>query len=686
MLQFPTLLELVTLPGPSLDISDTLARANDLMLHAHADRAVVLRAGKPAGVLTLVELQAACRRGADPSTPLEALHLTPVPSLPGRADWQEAVHCLADPDSRGMLLVMDDAGAVQGILTGQDFCHRLGIPYTTEVFSLLDALRDAEIRLDAVFDTRHLLLGLLDREGCLLDANETALRVIGARLDEVLGLPFWETPWWRHDPNLQNQVHDAVIMARKGLASGFKASHLAVNGEMLQIDFTLRPIRDQSGQVLYLLPEGLDITERCRTKSALLASQAHYRTLLNATPVGVVEIDAGGRCVYVNHKFSDITGIARAQALEGGWLASLHPDDRGKVLQALLQSRSNARVSSVECRCILPNGRLVWLVCQIAPMKMSTGLVSGVILTLIDITEHKELETRLRLAASIFDACSEGILVVDAQNRIVSVNPAFTALLGYEADEIIGHDPGELGSARNAPSLYRSLWQAVEEQGHWQGEIWNCSKHGQDVALWMTVNTLRNRKGEVQWRFALFSDITERKRTDELIWRQANYDMLTGLPNRRLFRDRLQQEIKKATRHGQSLALFFIDLDHFKEINDTFGHDCGDQLLVEAGERIRNCLRETDTVARLGGDEFTAILPEMNDQARAIEVAMAITRTLAMPFIIEDQQACISASVGIAFYPQDAANDLVLLKAADRAMYAAKAKGRNRFSMVEDQE
>lgn len=683
MLQFPSLLELAHPPVPSLDVSDTLADASALLAQTHVERLVVLDGQKPVGILTSSNMLNAWQQGMDPTVRVGQLGLLALPALPAGADWQAALHCLVE-SSQGILLVTDANGSAQGILTEEDFCRRLGIRHLVGARMILQALHDAELKFNAVFDSSLIFLGMLDPDGRVLDANQAALNVIGATLADVQGHYFWETLWWQHDAALQAQIREAVILAQQGLASGFPATHLAVCGEMLEVDFTLRPVRDQAGEVRYLLPEWLDISDRCRIEGSLQNCQGHYRTLLNATSVGVLEMDARGRCVYTNHKFTDIAGIGASDALDDGWWHHIHPDDLAKVRQARSQSLSYGVVSSVEYRYVWPDGKQVWTISQIAPMRLPGGGISGLLMTLIDTTERKELETRLRLAASIFEACSEGILVVDAQNRIISVNPAFTALLGYEAEDVIGHDPSELGSARNAPSLYRSLWQAVEEHGHWEGEIWNCCKDGQEIALWMTVNTLRNHKGEVQWRFALFSDITERKRSDELIWRQANYDMLTGLPNRRLFRDRLQHEIKKAARAGQNLALFFIDLDHFKEVNDAFGHDCGDLLLIEAGERIRSCLRETDTVARLGGDEFTAILADMRDRERAVSVAMAITRILAMPFMIEGQDTFISASVGIAFYPQDAENDLLLLKQADRAMYAAKAKGRNCYSMVAD--
>ncbi|MDR3411255.1 MAG: diguanylate cyclase [Formivibrio sp.] len=683
MPHIPTLREFVIRRVPCLSVDDSLAQASRLLAREHANHLVVLHATKPVGVLTPDSLLDAWCQGSAGETRLDRIPLTVVPSLTEDTDWQEALRCLVEPMALGMVLVIDKAGALQGLLTEEDFCHQLGLSQLAGAHTVLDAVSDSEQKLKMVFDCTRIFLGLLEPDGRVIIANRAALELIPAKLQDVVGLPFWEAPWWMHDIKLQTQVHDAVVMAQRGEVSGFEANHVVAGGELIHIDFTLRPISDDAGAVRYLLPEGRDVTERRRAEWALQASQIHYQALLNASPVGVIELDAAGHCIYVNEKYIEITGQSLTQALGDGWVCSIHPDDWDQLALVKAAVYSRAEAGHLECRYLLPDGQVAWMVGQAVPMRTSSGVVSGMILTLVDITEHKELEIRLRLAASMYETSSEGILVVDAQNHIVSVNPAFTTLLGYEATEVLGRDPGELGASRNAPSLYKNLWLAVEKSGHWQGEIWNCCKDGQEVALWMTVNTLFNSEGKVQWRFALFSDITEKKRNEELIWHQANYDALTGLPNRRLFRDRLQQEMKKAARYGISLALFFIDLDHFKDVNDCFGHDCGDRLLVEAGERIRRCLRDSDTVARLGGDEFTAILPNITELRRAEDAALAITQTLAQPFVIDGQESNVSASIGIAFYPQDGATDLVLLKQADRAMYLAKAKGRNCFSCVQ---
>jgi diguanylate cyclase (GGDEF)-like protein len=224
------------------------------------------------------------------------------------------------------------------------------------------------------------------------------------------------------------------------------------------------------------------------------------------------------------------------------------------------------------------------------------------------------------------------------------------------------------------------MWASLQVTGRWQGEIVNRRKNGELFSEWLAINTVVDDNGEVRQRIAIFSDITDKKRSEEIIWRQANYDSLTGLPNRRLFHDRLIQEMKREDRTKESLALMFIDLDHFKEVNDTLGHESGDNLLIQASKRIAGCIRESDTLARLGGDEFTVILPGLSDAKRLGVLADNIIHALAMPFRIGDTNAYVSASIGITIYPQDADNLSALLKHADQAMYVAKNKGRNQYS------
>lgn len=293
----------------------------------------------------------------------------------------------------------------------------------------------------------------------------------------------------------------------------------------------------------------------------------------------------------------------------------------------------------------------------------------------------KNSEASMKLATSIYQSNADAIVVTDENNLIVDVNPAFTFITGYEKDEVIGKNPRLMQSGRHDAQFYRNMWHSILNDQHWQGEIWDKRKGGELYAKSVNIIALRHQDGSVYRYVAQFSDITDKKQKDELIHWQANYDPLTNLPNRRLFHDRLGHAIKLAHRTGLSLALLFIDLDYFKEINDTLGHAHGDALLMEVARRLSSCVREADTIARLGGDEFTIILPELADTSQSRRIAEKIVEKMAQPFYFLNDEAGynISASIGIALYPDDATDLSGLLICADKAMYASKAAGRNRF-------
>ena len=297
-----------------------------------------------------------------------------------------------------------------------------------------------------------------------------------------------------------------------------------------------------------------------------------------------------------------------------------------------------------------------------------------------DITDRKKTEETLRLYTSVFESSSEAVMVVDRDGKIVEVNPAFTLITGYSAEEAKGGNPAMLQSGRQDAAFYRDMWRELEEFGHWQGEIWNRRKNGEIYPEWLTINTICDADGNLRERVAIFSDISKKKEAETEVWRQANFDALTGLPNRNMFRDRLDFEIRKAARSGLTFALLFIDLDRFKEVNDTLGHEAGDRLLLEAASRIASAVRESDTVARLGGDEFTVILSDLREDAHVENAASAIIARLAEPFVLGEELAYISGSIGITLYPSDASNSAELVKNADQAMYVAKGLGKNRFA------
>jgi len=298
-------------------------------------------------------------------------------------------------------------------------------------------------------------------------------------------------------------------------------------------------------------------------------------------------------------------------------------------------------------------------------------------IALTDITKQKIAEEEIRLAATVYESLNEAVVVANNEGNIIAVNPSFIKLTGMSSEQIVGQSCNVLRSKFHNNAFYKNLWQSLQKTGRWQGEVTNNRQNGQQYMGWLTISTIYDADKNVSKRVGLLTDITEKKRATDLIEKQANFDSLTGLPNRRLFNSKLMQELLLSHRKERQFALFSIDLDQFKDINDSLGHQVGDQLLIEAALRLQKCIRNIDTVSRLGGDEFTIIMSNLATIESTGILADRILQTLNAPFHLGDNLGYISASVGIAIYPDDGTNIESLIKNADQAMYAAKNDGRN---------
>lgn len=288
-------------------------------------------------------------------------------------------------------------------------------------------------------------------------------------------------------------------------------------------------------------------------------------------------------------------------------------------------------------------------------------------------------EQQMSLYGTVFTNAAEGMSITDPQSRIIAVNPAFCAITGYSAEEAMGQTHALLKSGRQSEHFYRQMWRSLQNTGKWNGEIWNRRKDGEIYLEWISITEVRDGNGNTSHFIGIFTDITERKQVEEHIKHLAQHDALTGLPNRLLLEDRIQQAILNSRRSQQSTALLFLDLDRFKNINDTLGHDIGDQLLIEAAERGKQVLRETDTLSRLGGDEFVVVLPEIESVQDAGQVAHKFLQGLSLPYHLAGHELTVTGSIGIALYPEDGKTVSELLRNADTAMYRAKDEGRNLF-------
>ncbi len=298
-----------------------------------------------------------------------------------------------------------------------------------------------------------------------------------------------------------------------------------------------------------------------------------------------------------------------------------------------------------------------------------------------DITDILRTERRLRLASHVFESAIEGIMVTDADGTIQSVNPAFSEITGYSPQEAIGNNPRMLHSDRHSKEFYNEMWNRLITVGRWQGEVWNRRKNGEIYPERLSISSVRDEQGNISQFTAVFYDITDIKEQEEKINHRAYHDPLTELPNRLLFKDRLGQAITRARRSGTHLAVMFIDIDHFKRLNDTLGHQAGDEFLQIISILFRSALREQDTVSRFAGDEFTVLLDDNINCESALVVANKLLNLFKQPFQIQGQDAYLGASIGIACYPEDGNNPEILIKNADTAMYHAKENGRSNIQL-----
>ena len=300
-----------------------------------------------------------------------------------------------------------------------------------------------------------------------------------------------------------------------------------------------------------------------------------------------------------------------------------------------------------------------------------------------DMTRMQEIQFESQVSTMVFKSAAEGVMITDIEGGILAINPAFSRITGYSAADVVGRNPRFLKSGLQDASFYKGFWEALTENGYWQGEVYNRKKNGEIYPEWLTVSSARDSDGKILSYIAVFSDLSRLLQTEKRLSYLAHHDTLTGLPNRLLFQDRLAQTLTQARRSGVPFTLIFIDLDRFKQINDTLGHEVGDQVLREVGQRLSSVVREADTVARLGGDEFVILAPALSGDDDIGSVCAKALETMAQPILVGDHELYVGGSFGCAEYPRHGDDETNLLKHADVAMYRAKAVGGNTHAMYE---
>ena len=507
----------------------------------------------------------------------------------------------------------------------------------------------------------------------------------------------------------------------------------AQHGDWKYFDVIKIPLFQQDGSRYGMVMLGRDITDRKRTEVRLNRRGAILDALIStdwllyssdswekAMPAALELIGKAARCSRIR-MYRNVSGAGTVQSVDiADWSSRPEADStRGAIIDfdlpqfrrwgellaqaepvfgllsdfpAIEQDFLRARqTSSIALLPIFTEKDWWGLLClersdsveRVSPEEISALLAAS---RSIGVAIQREIANkRLSQATIAFDTAAEGIMICDAENRITGINMGFTEITGYAEVEVLGQTPHVLNSGSHSPEFFENMWASLEHAGRWRGEIRNRRKNGEIYPEWLTITVVRNTEGQIQHYVAVFSDISEIKHSQQRLYELVNHDPLTGLPNRRLLNELLEHATRRAEREGTKIALLFVDLDRFKNINDTLGHQVGDKLLKKAAQRLSDSVRDSDTIARLGGDEFVVMLEFTIDLEDPATVAKKIISSIQDEFIIDGYELFIGASIGISVFPEDGRNADDLIKAADIAMYQVKNEGKNDYRFYASQ-
>jgi len=658
------------LPQQLLITTDALAK--ELILLPSAD-----------DLLQALQLAVAGRDGIlQPSSGERILFYEPIPDSSG---WGLTVAVRAEdlylPVQQQLLLPA--LAILLMVLAGAVITARMIRPLGSEVVNTSRALAESEQRLRTLINATPDIICFKDGQGRWLEANQADLELFNLVGVDYQGktdteLAEFTAPLYR-DSFRACEVSDEQAW-RVGSVSHGEENIPTVRGETRIYDVIKVPVFGANGGRKGLVVLGRDVTERRRAELALQQSAQEWSYAMDFFEDAVYLLDLDDRVLRANRAFYRLFGLSPEQVIGRDIARVTHPhgekeecpvcrarrlrEDAYVIMDADDPSNPVARPVEISIRVIRDD------------QDQSIGMLVGI----KDLTRARQTEEQLRLAASVFEGSQEGIMILGADHRIVDVNQAFCTITGYETEAVAGQLLCELLSAEqfDAQSCER-LWGMVDGDGSWQGEVWYRRRDGEVIPAWQNLSVVKNAQGEPIRYIGVFTDISEKKASEERIHHLAHYDLLTDLPNRVLLQDRLQNALDRMHRVDRQLAVLFLDLDRFKNVNDSLGHPVGDRLLQAVAHRLNTVVREQDTVARLGGDEFLLILEDLDDPQHAGVVARKILESLSLPVRVEQHDIYIGASIGISVFPGDGHDADALIKNADTAMYRAKDMGRNNY-------
>lgn len=562
------------------------------------------------------------------------------------------------------------------------------IQFTASLAAFLIERSEAQTQMDLLskaVQQSPIAVLLCDADGEITFVNHKFEALTGLSAEAVIGLFLPDIYPAELRADVQNQLQR--VQNSTDIASG-EYKIVSGNGLFYWQSYCLRRIVDEQQQSSHLLLEIEDVTHQKETEQQLILSEMRFRTLLDKTPeIAVQGYEADGTTFYWNQASEKLYGYSKAEAIGRNLLELIIPIEmRQGVRHAIAQMVATGEaVPSEELFLQHKDGHKIAVHSGHAVVKLP-GTPAQIFCMDLDLTERKKQQSHLRLAAEVFNSSREGIMITDINKTIISVNPALQQLLGYSEAELLGQTPAMFSSGLHGSEFYQNLWSMLTQQHYWQGEIINRRKDGSAVPLQLSISAVFDEQQNLSNYAAIFTDLSEIRATRAEMTFLVEHDELTLLPNRQLFLQLLEQTLKTAKREQQSCAVLVMDLDHFKDVNDSYGHHLGDELLLLVAQRLKSQCRDMDVLARLGGDEFALLLTDLASFEDPARVALKLLAALSQPWLLANQfEVQLGVSIGISIYPLHAQSAAELLQGADAALYKAKAAGRNTYTFFSDE-
>jgi diguanylate cyclase (GGDEF)-like protein/PAS domain S-box-containing protein len=533
------------------------------------------------------------------------------------------------------------------------------------------ALKESEEKYRTLFEDSLDMIHIIDMNGIIIDANTKEIEVLGYG-KELIGKKLFDLI----DPSYQQITKEKFKHVFKGEEiKQYETVMLTKDNRKLTVEVSVTP-HMRNGELLSAHAILRDVTSRKYIEEKLIENEEKYRALFEDSLDMIHIVDSNGHIIDANAAQMKTLGYSKEELRNMRIIDMIAPEDRENARLRIAQIRNAELIGVYESILLTKDGRKIYMEARSTPHVVDGKMVFTH--TIIrDITERKAKEAKLNEAAIVVENLSEGLLITDENTYILSVNPAFTKLTGFTKEEAVGKKTNILRSGLQSDNFYKEMWECLNSKGFWKGELWNHRRNGEEYFERVDIRSIKDKTGKVQNYIGLFSDITIMKKHQSELEYMAHYDQLTNLPNRILLTDRLSQALILTARRKNIVAIVFIDLDGFKNINDTFGHDIGDKVLIEISHRMKRILRVGDTLSRIGGDEFLAIFVDLVEKKEVEYILQRLLDCACKPFLIDNNLMQISASIGVSFSPYDGIETDLLIRQADQAMYQSKQNGKN---------